>query len=135
MATVVTVYRVQPEHVDRVVRRLRSRNLDPTVVDDPGAMTLYRGQSHDVRIAVPVAQKDLALDVLTEIEKGDETRLAPHIKVANGVVLLLIVILGLVAIVAFFDRSAMLLTALWVLIVTAVAVTLFRHAWGKTPKT
>lgn len=134
MAELVTVYRSQPENVGQVVQFLRSHNLNPTVVDDPGTMTAYRAHSHEVCIAVPATEKETALGVLAEMEKRDESRLAPHIKVANGVVLLLIAILGLAAIVAFVDRSGKILAAVWILIVAVAAAALLRQAWrGKPP--
>jgi hypothetical protein len=133
MAELVTVYRAQPENAGRVVQFLRRRNLNATVVDDPGKMTTYRAHSHEVCIAVPATEEETALGVLAEMENRDESRLAPQIKVANGVVLLLIAILGFAAIVAFVDRSGKILAAVWILIVTVVAAALLGHAWRKPP--
>jgi hypothetical protein len=133
MAELVTVYRSQPENVGRVVQFLRSHNLNPTVVEDPGQMTAYRAHSHEVCIAVPASERDTALGVLAEMEKCDESRLAPQIKVANGIVLLLVLILGLVAIVAFLDRGGKLFIGVWALIVAVIAAALLRHAWRKPP--
>lgn len=134
MAELVTVYRAQPENVARVVQFLRGRNLNPTVVDDPSAMTAYRAHSHEVCIAVPATEKDTALGVLAEMEQREESRLAPHIKVANGAVLLLIAILGVAAIVALFDRGGKILAAVWILIAAVATAALLRHAWRKPPR-
>ena len=134
MAELTTVYRARPEEVARVVTLLRRRNLEPVVVDHVGRAGTYRGHSHDFGIAVPVTQRDTALAVLAEMEQKDGARLAPLVRVANKVVLVLIAALATVAVVALLDRSGKWLALAWGLLTAVVAVALVRWAWRRTPK-
>lgn len=131
MAELVTVYTTLEPDACRVVQYLRSRNLNPVVLDDLGKMGTYRNHAHEVRIAVSQTERDMALSVLAEMERDSETRLAPHVKVASGAVMLLMTILGFVAIVALLDRSGKWFAAVWLVLTTAVAVALIRWAWRK----
>ena len=90
MAELVTVYRALADDASRVVGHLRSRNLDAVVLDDVGKMAAYRHEVQEVRIAVPETQRDMARAVLAEMDEQDEARLAPTVKTAHGVVLLII---------------------------------------------
>jgi len=133
MAELATVYRARPEEVAKVTVLLRRRNLEPVVLDDVGKMGAYRDHSHEVRIAVPAAQRNMALGVLAEMEQKDKTRLSPLISVTNGVVLLVIVVLGCVGIVALLDRSGKWLAVVWGVLTAVVGVALIRWAWRKKP--
>jgi len=133
MAELVTVYRALADDVSRVVRYLRGRNLNPVVLDDANKMGAYRSQAQEVRIAVPDTQRDMARAVLAEIDKQDEARLSPAVKVANVVMLLIIVALAFVAIVGLLDQSGKWLVGVWIVLTAFVAVMLVRWAWAKRP--
>ena len=134
MAELVVVYKTLGPDVSRVVGYLRSRNLNPVVLDDAGKMGAYRDQAQEIRIAVPETERDMALGVLAEMEHKDEARLASDVKVARGVVLLIVVILALVALIGLLDRSGKWYLAAWFALVGVVAIALIRSAWRK-PKT
>ena len=134
MAELVTVYRARPDEVAKVMGFLQGRNVNPVVLDDAGKMGAYRDHSHEVRIAVPDAERDVALGVLKEMQRKDESRLAPLISVTNGIVLLCIAVLVCVAIVALLDRNGKWFAAVWLVLTAVVAVALIRWAWRKDPR-
>jgi len=134
MAELVTVYRTLADDVSRVVGYLHSRNLNPVVLDDADKTGAYRGQTQEVRIAVPETQRDMAHAVLAEMDKKDEARLSPAVKVTNVVMLLIIVALAFVTIVGLFDPSGKWLLGVWIVLTALVAVMLVRWAWRKNPK-
>ena len=134
MAELVTVYRARANDVSRVVGYLRSRNLDPVVLDDADKMGAYRNQAQEVQIAVARTQRDMALAVLAEMERRDEARLSPEIKTANGVVLLVIAALALVGIVGLLDQGGKWFFVVWIVLTAIVAVALIRWAWAKKPR-
>ena len=134
MAELVTVYRTLATDVSRVVRYLHSRNLNPVVLDDAGAMGTYRDQAHEIRIAVPETERDMALAIVAEMERQDQAHLAPHAKGAKRVVLVLIVVLAFIALVGLLDRSGKWFVAVCLVLTTVAAVALLRRAWRENPK-
>jgi lysylphosphatidylglycerol synthetase-like protein (DUF2156 family) len=134
MAELVTVYRTLASDVSRVVGYLRSRNLNPVVLDDTAAVGAYRSQAREIRIAVPQTERDTACAVLAELEKQGQARLSPAVKVANRVVLLVIVVLAFVGLVGLLDRGGKWFLATWLVVTAVVAVALVRQTWRKHPK-
>lgn len=134
MAELVTIYKAIPEDVSRIVGLLQSRHLHPVVLDDAGKLGAYRNQTHEIRIAVPETERDMALGILAETEQKDGARLRPLINVTNAIVLLVIAVLGFVAVVGLLDTSGKWFAAVWIVLTAVVAVALIRWAWRKKPK-
>lgn len=135
MAELVTVYRARPDEVAKVVGLLQGRNVNPVVLDDAGKMGAYRDHSHEVRIAVPATERDVALGILDQMQQKDESRLAPLISVTNGIVLLVVAVLAFVAVVGLLDTSGKWFVAVWIVLTGVVAVALVRWAWRKNRHT
>lgn len=131
MSELVTIYKAHPDNVSEIVQLLESRHLNPVVVDDVGKMGAYR--SHQVRIAVPQTERDMAVNILAEFERRDKTRISELVKVTNGIVLIVIALLVLAAIVGFIDQQGKWFFAVWILITVCVGVALIHWAWrGKS---
>lgn len=133
MSELAMVYKASAADVSRVMGYLRRRNLTPVPLDDVEPKGSYRDHAYEVRIAVPETQREMALNVLAEMEREEQTRLAPHTKVAAGVVMLLLVAGAFVALVGLMDPTAKWFIALWLLLTAVAAVALIRWAWGKKP--
>lgn len=129
MAELITVYKSRPDDVSKIVQLLENRDLHPVVVDDAGKMGTYG--DHEIRIAVPITERDLAVQALAEAERLQQTSVSELVRAAKGVVLLLIVVLAFVAIVAFLDEGGMWFAAVSMVLTAVAAVTLIRWAWGK----
>ena len=129
MSELVTIYKAHPDNVSQIIQLLESRHLHPAVVDDESKMGIYR--SHEVRIAVPQTERDMAVNILAEFEQKDKTRISHLVKVTNAIVLIIIALLALVVIVGFFDKGGKWFSAVWILIVAFAGATLVRLAWGK----
>ncbi len=128
MSELVSVYRTLPENVPKIVKLLESRNLHPVVIDDVGKMGAYR--SHQIRIAVPEIERDIAAGILTEAEQHNKTRLFELIKVTNGIILIVIALLVLVVTVGFFDKQGKWFFATWMLIIALASIALIRWTWS-----
>ncbi len=128
MSELVTIYTAHPDNVSEIIQLLESRNLHPVVVDDVGKMGAYR--NHQIRIAVPETERDMAVDILAEAELHNKTRLSEVVKVTNGVILIVIALLVLVAIVGFFDKQGKWFFAIWMLITACAGIALIRWAWS-----
>jgi hypothetical protein len=131
MAELVTVYEARPNEVARIVGLLENRHLHPVIADDADRMTAYREQTHLVRIAVPVVERDMAVGVLTEAEHEDRARLSHLVKVTDGAVLFVLVVLGFVAVVGFVDAGGKWLALTWLVLCLLAAVALVRWAWAR----
>lgn len=131
MARLVTVCEARPDDVARIVGLLESRHLHPVVADDVGRMGAYRDQMHTVEIAVPATERDMALGVLAEGERKERARLSHLIKVTDGAVLFVIVVLGFVAVVGVLDADGKWFAATWVVLCVIAAVALIRWAWTR----
>ncbi len=134
MAKLVTVHKTLAAEVPKVVGYLESRNLHPVVLDDVEAMGTYRSQAHEVRIAVPETQRDMALQLLAERERKDEARLRPLIKTSNAIVFLLVAVLAILALVALLDAQGWWFASLSILVAALAALALIRHAWPRKPR-
>ena len=135
MAKLVTVYEARPTDVARIVGLLESRHLHPVVVGDSDCMGAYRDHSHTVEIAVPATERDMAIGVLAEVERQDEVRLSHLMKVTNGAVLFVIVVLAFVAVVGVLDAEGKWYAGVWVFLCLVFAVAVIRAAWsGKGEK-
>jgi hypothetical protein len=133
MAELVTVYTAPPDEVSRVVGYLEGRCLHPIVLDDAAAMGVYRRQAHEVRIAVPETEREMAVHLLAERQRQNEARLLPLMKTANGVVFLLLIVLGIVAVVGLLDTRGWWFAGLSIFLVGGAALALLRWAWrGRT---
>ena len=131
MARLVRVYEARPHDVARIVGLLESHNLHPIVADDVDRMGTYRDQTHTVEIAVPATERDTALGVLAENERQDRTRLAHLIKVTDGAVLFVVVVLVFVAVVGVLDADGKWLAATWVVLCAVASIALIRWAWSR----
>jgi cation transport ATPase len=98
-------------------------------VDDVSKMGAYR--SHEVRIAVPQTERDMAVNILAEFEQRDKSRISELVNVTNGIFLLVVALLVLVAVVGIFDKNGKWFIAVWILIVACAGAALIRLAWGK----
>lgn len=134
MAKLVTVHRTLAAEVPQIVGYLESRNLHPVVLDDVEARGTYRSQAHEVRIAVPETERDMAVHILAERERKDEARLRPLIKTSNAIVFLLIVILAILALVGLLDTHGRWFAGLSILAAALAALALIRHAWPRKPR-
>ena len=134
MADLVTVYQARPNEVARIVGLLESRHLHPVVGDDADRMTSYREQTHLIQIAVPATERDMAVGVLAETERGDVARLSHLIKVTNGAVLFVVAALGFVAVVGFLDAGGKWFALTWIVLCLVAAVALIRWAWSRKPQ-
>ncbi len=101
----------------------------PAVVDDVSKMGAYG--RHTVRIAVPPTEHDMAVNILAEFEQREKSRISELIKVTNGIVLIVIALLVLVAVVGIFDKNGKWFLSVWMLIVAFAGAALIRWAWGK----
>lgn len=133
MAELVTVYEARPNEVARIVGLLEGRHLHPVVVDDTERMGVYRQSAHVVRIAVPAVERDMAIGMLAETERRDRARLTRLVKVTDGVVLLVLAVLGFVAVVGFVDADGRWLALTWLVLALLVAAALLRWAWPRRP--
>jgi hypothetical protein len=129
MAERTIVYCTLPDDVPKTVQLLESHGLHPVVVDDVDKRGAYR--SHEIRIAVPAAERDKAVAVLTEAERQGKAHIAKPVKGTDGIVLIMIAALGFVALIGMFDTHGTWFFALWALLIFIVAVVLIRWAWGK----
>jgi uncharacterized membrane protein SirB2 len=128
MSELVTIYTVHQDNVAEIIRLLESRNLHPVIVDDVGKMGVYR--SHQIRIAVPETERDMAIGILVEAEQHDKTRLSEIVKVVDGIILIIITLLVLVVIVGFFDKQGKWFFATWMLIIAFASIALIRFTWN-----
>jgi hypothetical protein len=129
MSELVTIYKAHPDNVTQILQLLESRHLHPVVVDDVSKMGAYR--SHEVRIAVPQTERDMAVNILAEFEQRDKSRISELVNVTNGIFLLVVALLVLVAVVGIFDKNGKWFIAVWILIVACAGAALIRLAWGK----
>lgn len=129
MAELVTVYRTLPDDVTKTVRRLQSHNLHPVVVDDPDRMGVYR--SHEVRIAVPATERDMAISILADAERKHQTRLSGLTQATDGIVLIMIAALGFVALIGMFDTHGAWFFGMWTALIVTAGVFLLCRAWCK----
>ncbi len=129
MSELITVYKALPDEVAKIVRLLESRNLNPVVIDDIEKMGAYR--NHEVRIAVPETERDIAVGILAETDRQNETRISQTIKTSNAVVLFAAVFLGILAIVGILDTNGKWFIISWLLLTAVVAAALIRWAWFK----
>jgi hypothetical protein len=127
MSKLVTIYTAHPENVSQIIQMLESHGLNPVVVDDVGKMGAYRNLQ--IRIAVPPAERDKAVEVLTQAEQSNKKRLFELVKTTNAIFLIIIALLVLVAIVGFFDKQGKWFFVTWILITTIAGVALIRLAW------
>lgn len=127
MSKLVTIYTAHPENVSQIIQMLESHGLNPVVVDDVGKMGAYRNLQ--IRIAVPPAERDKAVEVLTQAEQSNKKRLFELVKTTNAIFLIIITLLVLVAIVGFFDKQGKWFFVTWILITTIAGVALIRLAW------
>jgi hypothetical protein len=134
MAKLITVYRALPADVSKVVGHLEERCLHPVVVDEPEPAAAYRRQAHEIRIAVPETESDMAFHILREHQQRDEQRLAPLVRTTNTVVILLVVALALLAVVGLLDARGWWFLGLSILFVIAAGWALVRGAWRRTPR-
>ncbi len=132
MAELVTVYCTLPDDVSEIVHLLQNHDLHPVVVDDVDKMGGYR--SHEVRVAVPAAERDRAVAVLTRAERQGKARIAELVKGTHGIVLLMIAALGFVGLLGLFDTHGTWLFATWIILIAVAGVALIRWAWGKKGK-
>jgi hypothetical protein len=133
MAELVTVYQARPNEVARLVGLLESRHLHPVVGDDADRMTSYREQMHLIQIAVPTAERDMAVGILAEVEQHDEVRLSHLINFTNRAVLFVVLVLAFVAIVGFLDAEGKWFALTWIVLCAVAAVALIRWAWARKP--
>lgn len=134
MSELVTIYKVHPDNVSQILQLLESRHLHPTVVDDVSKMGIYR--SHEVRIAVPQTERNMAVNILAEFEQRDKSRISELVKATNGIVIIVIALLVIIAVIGFIDKQGKWFFAAWMVIVAFVGVALVRWAWvGKSRDT
>jgi hypothetical protein len=134
MEELAIVYRATPADVPRVVGYLESHAVHPIVIDEVEKMGPYRGQTHQIRIAVPETQRDMAIRILARMERQDTLRLFPVIRKARTVVLLLIAALAVLAVVGLLDARGAWFAGIGLLLAAAGAVVLIRWAWrGESP--
>lgn len=129
MPELVTIYKAHSDNVSQIMQLLESRHLHPIVVDDVSKMGAYR--SHEVRIAVPSIEQDMAVNILAEFEQQEKSRISELVNVTNGIFLLVIALLVLVAVVGIFDKNGKWFLSVWILIVACVGAALIWLAWGK----
>jgi hypothetical protein len=129
MSERITIYKALPNNVSQIMQLLESRHLHPVVVDDVCKMGAYR--SHEVRIAVPQTERDMAVNILAEFEQQEKSQISGLVKVTNVVFLIIVSLLALVAVVGIFDKGGKWFLSIWILIVACVGVALIRLTWGK----
>ena len=130
MAELVTVYKAIPAEVPRVIGYLENRCLHPVVLDDAENVSAYRSHAHEIRIAVPQTERDMAVQILDQREQEDKLRLFPVVKRANVVVYILIAALGALAIVGLLDRRGFWFIGFGILLTIVAAFALVRRAWA-----
>jgi membrane protein YdbS with pleckstrin-like domain len=96
-------------------------------VDDVEKMGTYR--SHQVRIAVPEAERDRAVHILADMEQKEAARLSPLVRVANHIIGALVVALAIIATVGLVDRGGKWFIAASSLLTLLAAAFLIRQAW------
>ncbi|MEN6424576.1 MAG: hypothetical protein ABFE13_04380 [Phycisphaerales bacterium] len=133
MSELVTVHKAIEADVAKVVAYLENRCLHPVVLDDMEKMGPYRGQTHEIRIAVRETERDMAIRILEQMQQQEELRLFPLVRKANAVVFLLITVLGILAIVGLLDTQGRWFLGLSILVVVIGALGLIRWAWGRKP--
>ncbi|MEN6575821.1 MAG: hypothetical protein ABFD90_05705, partial [Phycisphaerales bacterium] len=133
MSELVTVHKAIEADASKVVAYLESRCLHPVVLDDVEKMGPYRGQTHEIRIAVPETERDMAIRILEQMQRQEELRLFPLVRKANAVVFLLIAVLAILAVVALLDTRGRWFLGLSILVVVIAALGLIRRAWGRKP--
>ena len=133
MAELVTVHKAMEADVAKVVAYLENRCLHPVVLDDSEKMSPYRRQAHEIRIAVPETERDMAIRILEQMQQQEQVRLSPLVKKANAVVFTLIAVLALLAIVGLLDARGVWFDRLCILAVVLAAPALVRRAWGRRP--
>jgi hypothetical protein len=129
MSELVVVYKALPDEAQKIVELLESSNLNPVVIDDVEKMGAYR--NHEVRIAVPQTERDIAADILAETDRQNQTRLEQNIKISNIVIFFIAVSLGVIAVIGILDTEGRWFIASWLLLTTVVAAALIRWAWFK----
>jgi len=73
--SLTVVYKAQPESVSRVVSVLRKEGLNPVVMDNPSAVSLYAAKGTlRIRIAVPREEVKSARSVLRKWEDSREPK-------------------------------------------------------------
>lgn len=132
MAEIVTVYKALPDDVPKIVGLLRSRHLNPVVIDDPAKFSSYR--RHEVRIGVPASERDRAVDVLRKMEEHPSARVSILSKQARTVVLTMIGVLALGVLIALIDKSCRWLGIYALVVVVSAATYLIWWAFFKRSK-
>lgn len=128
MSELVTIYTAHPDNVSQIIQSLESHDLHPTVVDDAGKMGAYRNLQ--IRIAVPLAERDKAVEIIKQDEQSDKKRLSELVKTTNAIFLIIIALLVLAAIVGFFDKQGKWFFITWILITVVAGIALIKCAWG-----
>ena len=131
MARLVTVYEARPEDVAQIVGMLESRHLHPVVPEDVGRRSAYRRGSSLVQIAVPETERDMAIGVLAEFERQEDSRLKQLTKVTDSAMLFVIVVLAFVAVVGILDAEGKWHAALWGVLCLIASVAVIRAAWAR----
>jgi quinol-cytochrome oxidoreductase complex cytochrome b subunit len=129
MPELITIYKAHPDNVSQILQVLESRNLHPTVVDDSDKMGAYG--AHTIRIAVPQIERDMAVNILAEFDRQDKSRISELVKTTNGIFLIVIALLVMIAIIGFIDKKGKWFFAAWMVIVAFVGFVLVRIAWSK----
>ena len=129
MAELITVYCTLPDDVSKTVQLLQDHDLHPVVVDDPDKTGVYR--SHEVRIAVPATERDLAVAVLAEAEGKGRGRICQLTKATNGIILIMIAAVGFVALIGMFDTHGAWFFGVWIILIVVVGALLVHWAWRK----
>ena len=135
MAELVIVHKAIAPKVSQVIACLENHGLHPLVLDNVEKMGPYRGLTHEIRIAVPEPEHDLAVRILAQRERRNELCLLPVVRRTNVIVFLLIVALSLLAIVVLFDARGLWFAAIGTLLTVIAAFALIRWAWRKEPDT
>lgn len=129
MSELVVVYKALPDEAQKIVELLESRNLNPVIIDDVEKMGAYR--NHEVRIAVPQIERDIATGILAETDRQIQTHLKQTIKISNTIVFIIATSLGIIAIIGILDTEGRWFIASWLLLTAAVAAAIIHWAWFK----
>jgi hypothetical protein len=129
MSELVVVYKALPDEAQKIVELLESSNLNPVVIDDVEKMGAYR--NHEIRIAVPQTERDIAAGILAETDRQNQTSLIQTIKISNTIVFIIAASLGIIAIIGILDTESRWFIASWLLLTAVVAAALIRWAWFK----
>ena len=100
MAKLVVVCKTSETEAHKIAAMLVSHRSNPVIFDRTDILRGYPDPVERIRVFVPAEEYDAAARILAESDCRNEVKAAPALKRANGVFLLIMILLTLLALIA-----------------------------------